>query len=271
MSKDFEQAYKELVQSEIPDLWDRIEAGLSEKSTPEKKEEIPSEKKKKIYFRRYTGMAAAVLCVALIVPAALFLGQQGQKSSYLEMAEDHSGAETSSEVTECAPEEGEGVKADREPYEATAGGGEFMTETAADAGEDTVQDMAAVEESVSNIMEDEEKKMENSALSAEAESLSAPKHRGVAELEDGAVIEKVTADVIEGTAQLDDNENVKSMGIVYTAVVLKDEAGCFEEGQQIAIFVPVYSSAALIEGSIFEVDLIYREDEEYPFELKAIR
>ena len=35
MSKDFEQAYRELAEREIPDLWDRIEAGLESKSTPE--------------------------------------------------------------------------------------------------------------------------------------------------------------------------------------------------------------------------------------------
>lgn len=35
MSKNFEQAYKELAQIEVPDLWDRIEAGLTSKSAPE--------------------------------------------------------------------------------------------------------------------------------------------------------------------------------------------------------------------------------------------
>ena len=37
MSKDFEQAYKEAAQTEAPDLWDRIEAGLKSKSVPEEK------------------------------------------------------------------------------------------------------------------------------------------------------------------------------------------------------------------------------------------
>ena len=38
MNKNFEQAYKELAQNEVPDLWDRIEAGLKEKSAPAKKD-----------------------------------------------------------------------------------------------------------------------------------------------------------------------------------------------------------------------------------------
>ena len=35
MNRDFEKEYIELAQCEIPDLWDRIEAGLTEKSAPE--------------------------------------------------------------------------------------------------------------------------------------------------------------------------------------------------------------------------------------------
>lgn len=277
MSKDFEQAYKELAQSEIPDLWDRIEAGLSEKSTPDKKEGMPSERKKKIYFRRYTGVAAAALCVALIVPAALFLRQQGQKSGHLEMAADQGIMEESAEVTECAPEtaegveEAEGAQADEEPRVAMTGGEESMTSSSADAdadfGGDIAADMTAVEESVSDIMEDEEKKMENGVSSAAAESLSAPKLRETAELTDGTVMEKVTIEVIDGTTQMDE----KTMGTVYTAVVLKDESGSFGEGEHIEVFVPAHSSAALIAGRTFETDLIYREGEEYPFILNAIR
>ena len=35
MSKNLEEEYKKLALDEAPDLWDRIEAGLSEKSTSE--------------------------------------------------------------------------------------------------------------------------------------------------------------------------------------------------------------------------------------------
>ena len=278
MSKDFEQAYKELANSEIPDLWDRIEAGLSEKSIPEQKQEHPPKEKKKIYLRRYTGIAAAVLCVALILPAAVFLRQQGQKSSNLEMAADQSSAEESGGMIECAPEAAE---ADGNTFDAAAGEAEITADRATDAAADTAADagdgenveadLAVVEESVSDLMRDEDKKMENSAGSATSEYASAPKQGGEAELEDGVVIEKVMVDVMEGTGWLDGSEGVQSMGTVYTAVVLKDESGCMEEGEQIEILVPAYSSSALIEGGTFEIDLVYRENEEYSFELKVIR
>ena len=57
MSKDFEKEYIELAQNEIPDLWDRIEAGLTEKSAPENKASIT------IFLKRYGGLVAAVLCL----------------------------------------------------------------------------------------------------------------------------------------------------------------------------------------------------------------
>lgn len=291
MSKDFEQAYKELANRETPDLWDRIEAGLSEKSAPEKREEHHPKEKKKIYFRKYAGMAAAVLCVVLILPAAVFLRQQGQKSSNYEMAADSSAPEESGGMMEeCAPEAAEGAQADGTAFDAAAGGAENAADTAADAdmavdvrsagadadageagSEDTLENAAVVEESVLDYMREEDKKMESSSDSAASEYASAPKQSGVAELEDGAVIEKVTVDVLEGTSWLDGSESAQSIGTVYTAVVVKDESGCLEEGEEIEILVPAYSSFALIEGKTFEIDLLYREKEKYPFELKVIR
>ena len=77
MSKDFEQAYKEAAQMEAPDLWDRIEAGLQNKSVPEKNV-ILEKKDRKKYSRKifnYSGLIAAAVCVAVIIPAAVLLRQ----------------------------------------------------------------------------------------------------------------------------------------------------------------------------------------------------
>lgn len=131
MSKDFEQAYKEAAQMEAPDLWDRIEAGLKSKSVPEEKadrdiivsEEIKtgkesasgeakaekesasgetaSEKKagrgrKTVnlpYLKRYSGMIAAAVCVAVILPAIALLRPQFK---------GYSAADTTEEIAESA-------------------------------------------------------------------------------------------------------------------------------------------------------------------------
>lgn len=84
MSKDFEQAYKEAAQMEAPDLWDRIEAGLKDKSVPERKgirEKTGTREKRDKrkyfgkFFRRYSGVIAAAVCVMVMIPAAVLIRQ----------------------------------------------------------------------------------------------------------------------------------------------------------------------------------------------------
>lgn len=163
MSKNFEQAYKELAQSEIPDLWDRIEAGLKEKSAPagenmqngrredgygqeetaqrdagkEEQQAQKAEKEKDRFpikagvrpvikiLKRYSGLAAAAVCAAVVIPAALLLGRNmgssGMENKTAEAASEESAeaaaeeiAEESAEsaVEEAMPEEG--MEADAE-------------------------------------------------------------------------------------------------------------------------------------------------------------
>lgn len=92
MSKNLEREYRALVNSEVPDLWARIEAGLEDKKTTP--EESASEEKetdfqtenvrsKKVNFKMWAGLAAACVCVALIVPAmARTLTMVGEGNSY---------------------------------------------------------------------------------------------------------------------------------------------------------------------------------------------
>lgn len=93
MSRDFEQEFKELKQSEIPDLWNRIEAGLSERPMT-----VPHVTKK-IAWRRWGTLAAACLGVAIILPAlTFFLRNNGERSGT--SAEDTTAAAPS---TDAAP------------------------------------------------------------------------------------------------------------------------------------------------------------------------
>lgn len=91
MSRDLEREYRALVNSEAPDLWARIEAGLEDKkmapetagtaasdlhitdfSMPDAQREQP--RIRKANFRVWAGIAAACACVALVVPAMLRAG-----------------------------------------------------------------------------------------------------------------------------------------------------------------------------------------------------
>ena len=78
MSKNFEEEYKALADQELPDLWDRIEEGLAPRSTP--KEPVKKSTKIVQFVRRYKGSLAAVVCVLLILPAAILISRNTKKS-----------------------------------------------------------------------------------------------------------------------------------------------------------------------------------------------
>lgn len=68
MSRNFEEEYRELVKNETPDLWDRIEAGLHEK-TPVVKMPSKTDGNKIIKLMlRYAPVAAAVVLVCVLIP-----------------------------------------------------------------------------------------------------------------------------------------------------------------------------------------------------------
>lgn len=74
MSKNLEKEYKALVNSEVPDLWARIEAGLDEKETVDKK--------KIIHFKVWGTVAAACVCAGLVIPVfRSYLYMEGGSSS----------------------------------------------------------------------------------------------------------------------------------------------------------------------------------------------
>ena len=69
--KNLEEEYKNSQKEEMPDLWNRIEAGLPEK-------------KKTVFFmsaNRYLGIAAAAAALLLIVSAGLWSGRQLSKNN----------------------------------------------------------------------------------------------------------------------------------------------------------------------------------------------
>lgn len=96
MERDFEQEFRALKQSEIPDLWNRIEAGISEKTVPAP---AKPEAKRRYSWRTWGTAAAACLCLAVVFPAlVLFVGKQNK-------------GETGS-MSAAAPDDGEPMYAD---------------------------------------------------------------------------------------------------------------------------------------------------------------
>lgn len=67
MSKDLEKEYKELIDSDAPDLWTRIEAGIDEKNVSGYKKKAL----KRFHYGVWGTALAACLCVAVAVPVMM--------------------------------------------------------------------------------------------------------------------------------------------------------------------------------------------------------
>lgn len=328
MSKDFEKAYRELAESEIPDLWDRIEAGLESKSTPEIAEDGRAEtegeaieeveeetiretiqevspktdvkekrygKRKWARFAKYSGIAAAAVCVAVIIPAAVFLFRSGLTKGYSGGAAVTEGIDTAAsadEAMEFASDEAIGVAADEEESCETASeemdtGAGALDEEVGELAEDkeetgqawpqdnaqsTVQDsggdkaMAEMED-VSQMRDaaDELKKESQSSVKQESAPQEAETEGNSAFAEaaiEGTVFEHVEIKVTE--AQNDfDREDGSLPGTLYTATVQKDASGKLKEGEELVVDVPAHSSYALVKDGVFEVDLVYKGNGTY--------
>lgn len=86
MSKDLEKEYKALMNSDVPDLWARIEAGIDEKNGSDniqhfehrtQNEKRKRNTKKRFQFKVWGTVAAACLCVAVAVPVMMQVTKGG--------------------------------------------------------------------------------------------------------------------------------------------------------------------------------------------------
>ena len=232
MKKDFETAYKELANTEVPDLWDRIEAGLSEKSAPaetkaeKNKKTAPVNKKTKIavFMRKYSALAAAIVCAIILIPTMIVMKKSDSKfmseSAYDEKAvaeeAEESKVESSMAAAEAFSQEESASGAVKESAKADSAMNDAVCEDAApeDYNKQNAQELKNI---VVKVKKAEEKPLENEAEEA---------------------------------------------GVLYTAVVKRNPSGLPREGEEIQIFIPVVSSVALTEDGTFELDLALSEREE---------
>lgn len=85
MERDFEQEFRRLKQSETPDLWNRIEAGLSEKHVV-----VPI---RKTAWKKWGTFAAACLAAVIIFPALSMMIKRGGSKSDSSMSADYGAME----------------------------------------------------------------------------------------------------------------------------------------------------------------------------------
>ncbi len=328
MSKNFEQAYRELAQNEAPDLWDRIEAGLTEKSAPENRivnenveikekadrtdrnrnsKKITS-KKIRAFLGKYAGAVAAVLCVAVILPAAIFLKRTGDKSfSGGAMTE---GIDEAGEMQEAAaadmamPEDAAPESAEAAAEEDTTAGAATGAETAdagaADCGADSdsgamaeaeadMEDLRAEAEAakdvemadsedggnitgnnVSSPVSDLEKQQSReSGETRKAEDMEDAISKGTSMLPEGTTLEGVVVEVMGMTYGSQKGSEEELPGSIYTVVVKEDASGRLIKDSEIEVFVPAYASFFLPVGETYAIDIAYEKEGEYPVVKKS--
>ncbi len=86
--RDFEKEYKEYTNQDVPDLWNRIEEALPEKSKDVNEE--PKEEKKKVvsFFKRYQTIVAAACLVLILVPTIIWMNLRGDGNMSEESAKE---------------------------------------------------------------------------------------------------------------------------------------------------------------------------------------
>lgn len=300
MSKNFAEEYKALANEELPDLWNRIEAGLTPKTTAlaEEAEDIqdirqtpketqPAKKSEKgkvisLLFR-YRTVVAAALCVVVILPAAILMGRINRSKSSPEFATDMAAPMDNGATTEmCEDVVAEATAEEPEEFEAGAAAAEDMADgTIADMTDALPTDMneaaekemqgdrsssGAISEAAADDAEEELKalfdKQKNNQISSAALNREEKKEDGKSE----KVYEKITIEAMKQTGETVQTDKNFYYGVEMK--VISDPSGELQEGTQITVWVSMLSSVAYMQGEEYELDLSYDPDRECPYQVK---
>lgn len=214
MSKNFEEEYKALANEELPDLWNRIEAGLTPKTTAlaeeanteqsiEHTDEQIKEKTKKgkviSFLYRYRTVAAAALCAVAIIPAVIVIGfGRAGRSKMWESANGAAPMELYNSAAQAADEEAEVTEeAAEEEMEFSA------SETAGFAGDEIVEGGAG------NMAQAEACDVAEEATadsSADAGAYDRADAAAVDDAEDSEMAESATAMMTDAEKKMQDKE-----------------------------------------------------------------
>lgn len=177
--KKLENEYRQLMQSETPDLWSRIEAGIdakiAEEKSAEKKplEEKPVRKEKtgvKIWKRYSLPLAAciaAIICVPLLLTGFIRMASGG-KATTTESAADYAAAdcaapeETTSVTMDCADEPAAAIVTE-ESCDEEIDDAFVEMESASVENEETMLDGAVTETTTESATEDSKQSAEDLA------------------------------------------------------------------------------------------------------------
>ncbi len=262
MSKNFEEEYKALSENDLPDLWARIDAGLTSKTAgTERVEKTPTEKKGVvIFFKKYKTVVAAAVCAIVIIPTFMLLGDVGSKN-YTDASMEES-TTTEMAAADEVMEDGESLLSQLHEYAEDKGfaAGSAASDTAEACEEapasaemymDEAADCAADDNIEESVIEELEKK-----------EVSQSKNSGEENCQDSqtttiVVYDRVSIEVLENTGSY--VECNQSMYYEIRIKVLKDSSEKLMKGTELSIYVPITSSIAYITGAKEEVDISYEK------------
>lgn len=276
MSKSFEKEYKELAQSKLPDLWDRIEAGLSEKkpvSVPitineeainnetaikkadsNKVNDNETTNKVLVFFRRYQTVAAALLCVIILVPAFVLMRQVGGGIGFSNSEEAKDAAPA--EMIYAAAEEAPAAEAPAE--EAVVAG----------AAEETAEEEIVAEDFAEEIVAAEENAVAEAPAAEKAMADSEQSERSEAKESADVMLCRVTVEVIE--KQEDSSPDISDGTLYLCAVIYNDESNDLEIGDEITVLVPQHLTEELLPGESYEVALTESDSRYYEYVAESL-
>lgn len=294
MKRDFEREYRELKLNETPDLWNRIEAGLSDrKSVISAMEKSPVKigkykSDKKMPWRTWGVAVAACLCVAIVLPAISFvIGKQGNRKGAYSGTDGAAPAESLNNDADSAASSADSVvrneavsSSDSDMYSEAAqendrdmsvgaekkeaGSVYNETEEAADKEMfDTADGVTTGVYAEDNII-DNEKNMTQSSVFAEDTENYDEKYAATEDAAKSTILDINNGQNIKGVT-------VKITGIyatgrgretVYNAVVEKsDEEGILSEGLKIYVVCDKDTDITLAEDKSYELYLKYEKYE----------
>lgn len=269
MSKSLNEEYKKLAQTEIPDLWDKIEPQLTDKSAPA--EEVSEKKKSKYRHFYYIGTTvAALICGTVLIYAVWMLNgrfQRNDKHFY-----KNSSMEQGTAYSESAAEVELDAPSVEEYYDSAA---DSMDEQTADGMQDSMEEVkesskdkldVAAEDKL-NAAAGETEKMTEQSDSAEELLQSAVTPRLI------KAVKEDMQDALSGVKSGSYLEDIQIIitacteiegEMVYLAAVVKDSNDIWEEGSQIVFGVTAGDEVQMMTE--YQADFFY--DSDYEFYLK---
>lgn len=294
MSKNFAEEYKNLADEESPDLWNRIEAGLTPKTAAPAENSQPSKGKVITFFRRYRTAAAAAVCVLLILPAIAVIGRTGQKNSSGGVALDNAApAESEFETTELYDEASAEEPAAAEMWSegdagtaggtAAAAGVDTAEAESADAAEDTAEALEALmDRETERAAGSAEKNASSDALTETAGALAEEEQSEYSESKkmdlqgdrnssasmSGGLVKTYEKITIKVLGRMEETETDEGIYYGMEAEIIRSSFEELPENTRITIWVSALSSMAYAQGEEYELDLSYDSGRDYPYQVE---